>query len=644
MSLRIARLGDSTPAVFAAQELRRYLMRMAPGEDVAILSADAYDPAREETLWVGEDAAFDARLPKVCDRTLDDGIWIDVEAGAGVVTGTNARSVLLAVYRLLVENGCAFLHPGRDGERVPERSLAALSAKVCEKADNRHRGVCIEGAVGYDHVLNMIDFLPKVGMNAYFIQFFVPKTFFDRWYSHEFNPSYAPPYSMNRDEIEGLKRALTEEIQKRGLMYHAVGHGWTCEPLGIEGDGWETQQPELSEDVRALLAEVNGTRGLWNGVGLNTNLCYGNPEARRRITEAIADYCAAHPEVDYLHFWLADDANNHCECPLCRDTLPSDFYVQMLNELDEIMTARGVDTKVVFLIYVDLLWAPQTQKIAHPDRFVLMFAPITRTYSAPFVPDQSFEGTLTAYRRNRNVMPTSVAENVARLRSWQKSFHGDGFDFDYHFMWDHHKDLGGMQTAEILMQDMKNLRDIGLNGMISCQNQRVFFPTALGMHAMAEALWNREADFGDLTERYFDCAYGEMGKMARDYLKSVTEDYDPPYLRGEREMVSPAQAKRYEALLKRVDAFEPIVDAQIEAQGDSLCVAEWCALKLHCGLIRRMSKMLLRLANGENDGARAAWMDAKAYVQRIEPKVHERFDGMEFILTYERFLKSRGVL
>ena len=95
----------------------------------------------------------------------------------------------------------------------------------------------------------------------------------------------------------------------------------------------------------------------------------------------MVEYCKNHPSVDYLHFWLADEALNQCECEKCAEKRPSDYYVDMLNMLDEKLSLAGIDTKIVFLIYVDLLFAPEKEKIKNPDRFTLMFAPINRWYS-----------------------------------------------------------------------------------------------------------------------------------------------------------------------------------------------------------------------------------------------------------------------
>jgi hypothetical protein len=90
------------------------------------------------------------------------------------------------------------------------------------------------------------------------------------------------------------------------------------------------------------------------------------------MIRAVADYAAEHPEVDLLHVWMADGMNNDCECELCRNTRPSDFYLMMLNAMDRELTRRGIKTRLVFLAYGDLLWPPE--KGIESGRFVMMFA------------------------------------------------------------------------------------------------------------------------------------------------------------------------------------------------------------------------------------------------------------------------------
>ena len=627
MTLFIAYLGKSEPVRFAAEELQSYLSRMDFGAEIALLKEEKYDASRRGTLWVGLDAAFDGRLPQVPDRKLDDAICLDVENCAGIVTGTNERSVLLAAYRLLRENGCDFVHPGKNGERVPQRPLEKIKAKITEKAASRHRGVCIEGAVGETHVLNMIRFLPKLGMNAYFIQFFTPRTFFDRYYA---NPGEGlTPRVITPDEAKGITRHLIDEIRRRGLLYHAVGHGWTCAPFGMNADSWEKTDEEIPDETREMLALVNGKRTLKNGIPLATSLCLGKKTVRDKVTDAAVEYLTEHTEVDYLHYWLSDGFNGDCECELCRNTLPSDFYVMMLNELDEKLTKRGIGTKIVFLLYQELLWAPVRERIRHPERFVLMFAPVSRSYSASFLAGLDEDHSLTPFVRNHNVLPSNLGGNLAQLDAWQKQFDGDGFDYDYHFMWDHHKELGGQNSARVILEDTKNIDKLGLNGLISCQNQRAFFPTALGLHAMAAGLWDRGASFDTLADGYFKAAYGENADEAREYAETVSELYDAPYIRGEKPKEDAKTAENYEKLARYAKEFEEKAP-QRKPTGDDVSDGEWHMLTLHAGLIRRMAKVYAARAMGKTDEMKKMWNEAVAYTLKIERETDERLDMMFF--------------
>ena len=57
----------------------------------------------------------------------------------------------------------------------------------------------------------------------------------------------------------------------------------------------------------------------------------------------------------------------------------------LLNEMDAAFTAHGIATKIVFIVYLDLLWPPEAERFANPDRFILLlFAPISRSYSRSY--------------------------------------------------------------------------------------------------------------------------------------------------------------------------------------------------------------------------------------------------------------------
>ena len=221
--------------------------------------------------------------------------------------------MLLAVYRFLKALGCDWVRPGKEGERIPVKEIENVNVAINEAPSYRHRGVCIEGADTYENIYDMIDYLPKVGMNEYFIQFLVPGQFFVRWYEHQSNP-YLQPENLTRDDVAAMTVSFETEIARRGIGYHKTGHGWTCEPFGIDGTAWDSERDYgLDEKTKNYLAEVKGKRELWGNVPLNTNLCYSNPEVRGKMTDAITSYCKENSNIDILHFWLADGTNNHCE-------------------------------------------------------------------------------------------------------------------------------------------------------------------------------------------------------------------------------------------------------------------------------------------------------------------------------------------
>ena len=582
MLWRIRRTPNDQTVVFAADELARYLRLIDPNIQI-VISEDSIPTGSSSCLRLQIGDYRD--LPAVDDPKLDDAYSINISGGRGIIAGTNSRSVLMGVYRFLRELGCRWPVAAKDGEIIPKRNdLLNVSVRLNDKPSYRHRGVCIEGSCSFEHVMNMINWMPKVGLNAYFNQFAVPFTFFDHWYMHK-NNTYLSPEPVSIDEVAAMVRVLTGQIKKRGMLYHATGHGWTCDPLGIPGNSWDKKEYDIDDDVRQLLAMVNGKREVYEGIALNTNLCYSNPGVREKIVTAITDYCFVHPEVDYLHFWLADGWNNHCECENCIIKRPSDFYVNILNEVDNVLTSKNIPTRIVFLIYVDLLWEPEIESIINEDRFTLMFAPITRTYTKSFCDSDTGDSIeLAPYKRNKNTMPKTVGENIARLNRWQSQFKGDSFDFDYHLIWDHHLDPGGYESARILFEDMKNLNKLGLNGMMSCQGQRVFFPAGLAMNAMAAALWNKNQRFESFAEKFFHDVFGDHSNEMSDYFKKLSDLFQPPYMRVELPQVSSKSAEKFALIPKVINEKIPKMISQLEKASDNFDKLLWRTLIIHAQL------------------------------------------------------------
>ncbi len=309
---------------FAAEELKKYLRMMMPGcGEIDIL----YDPDAKDGFRLG--LLEDFGLPsEATDPVLDDVIHIDTQTDGGILAGSNPRSVLFAVYRLLRENGCRWLYPGVDGDYVPVKDIAAT--KYHKLADHRFRGHCNEGAESQQAMLDTIDFYAKLEINVYMLEFDIPFYYYDVYYSHMHNEENRPPEPVSREQVLQWKRQCEAEISKRGLQFHDMGHGWTAEPFGLNSsDAWRASSQVLTEEQRECLAMVNGVREMHGGVPLNTNLCMSNPKVRTTMVNSIVEYAELHQNVDYLHVWLADAHHNHCECDECRKARPSDYYMMI---------------------------------------------------------------------------------------------------------------------------------------------------------------------------------------------------------------------------------------------------------------------------------------------------------------------------
>jgi Domain of unknown function (DUF4838) len=632
-AIRVCLVGPKQETVsFAGDELAACLKK-ATGREVVLSTAEGAPDSAALTVGLMDSVPGIAE-PAVADARMDDAIHIDVTGEHGIIAGNNPRSVLLAVYRYLTELGFRWVRPGADGECVP-RLDALKDIRVAETPSYRHRAVCIEGAVSYENVRDMVDWIPKLGFNGYFVQFREAHTFFDRWYAHQDNPELVTD-TLPPEKAREYTAGIEGEIAKRGLLYHKVGHGWTCEPFGISGLGWHKETEEPAPEIAQYLAEVNGERKLWDGVALNTNLCYANPDVRRTIVEAIADYAREHPSIDLMHFWLADGSNNNCECAQCREARPSDFYVRMLNELDEELTRQGLPTKIVFLIYVDLLWPPEKETIRNPDRFVLMFAPIERTYSAAFHAGADLP-ELPPFVRNKLDFTSDVTANVAFLKAWQAQFDGDSFDFDYHLMWDHVNDPGHIAISKTIGEDMRALKDIGLDGYVSCQIQRVFLPTALPMTVMGRMLWDTVLAFDAIARDYFDSAFGADGEACFEYLAKLSELFEPPYLRGETKGTE-AIAQKLGQVQGVIDAFLPMIERNL-GSADPCHAKSWEYLRHHAELAAWLARAFKARADGDPETARTLWEDIKAMAWKKEPELQRVLDVWNYAGTIDRKFK-----
>lgn len=633
--MNIIRITDNHVADFAAEELRKYLMMMMPEKETPALLTEGKAGFR-----LGLMTDFGLDTSDCSDDLLDDIVYIDTKGEEGIIAGSNPRSVLLAVYEYLRQNGCEWLFAGADGEYIPVVE-ELRDVKYRKKAGMSFRGECIEGAVTQQNMMEAIDYAPKAGLNSFMLECIIPFYYYNHWYSHAGN-EFRTPEPITEQAVLQWKRACEAELDKRGMMYHDVGHGMITLPFGININ---INGEEPDEETRQYLAMINGKRGFFNGEAVNTNICMSNPAAREIIADFVADYAQRHKIVDYLHMWIADGTNNNCECEECTKKITSDWYVILLNEIDKKLTEKGLDTRIVFIAYNDLLWAPETETLKNSSRFTLLFAPISREYTKSYgvCADMS---QLKPYCRNNLKKPQDMGGTLAYLKKWQERFDGPCFVFEYHFYDVVYYDPGSISFAKCLFDDVRGLEVHSLRGMIEDRSQRQAFPTGFANYVWSRAMYDKDADFDELKDRYFSLAFGKEYKKAVSYLEKISELFDFEYMVTLKNAALgsgdiKAEPGRIEAFAEasRIAREMKAVCSENIIQSARCASVLWQNLLWHCEFCALYAESMRYRTAGETEKAQKARKALIDYVMSKEHEVQRYFDSFHFWTLTKRMFE-----
>ena len=632
---------------FAAEELKKYLRMMMPKvPDVKI----SYAPEAKDGFRLGLMQDFGLDLSDVKDPSLDDTVYIETREDGGIIAGSNERSVLLAVYEYLRQNGCRWLYPGIDGEYIPMKAIKPVTYR--HVASSRRRGPVIEGAVSQKTFLELIDYLPKVGLNLFVSQFFLPSFFFDRYYSKLYNDISAtyPKEKVTNDNVLQWKTAAETEIAKRSLQYHDTGHGWTAEPFGFDtSTAWCPIDTEgITEESQKYFALYKGERKLYNRTPLATQFCMSNATARKIVVDYIADYAENHPYVDYLHITLGDAMNNHCECEECVKKRISDFYVILLNELDKACTKKGIKTRFVFSIYHDTMWAPLTERIENPDRFVMQLAPICRSYTRALSGNPLPE--IPPFERNKIKGAKTLDDFIPFYNDWKaRVFSGETQVFEYHFWRHQHFDLSHIYLAKRVFEDVEVYHSLDVTGMVACGSLRSFFPNGFAYYVYARKLFDLSLTYDELKEDYFSCAYGEDWQKVYAYLEEIYNVFGFGFLEGEDTKdatISPYYDPDRAELLSKAKDVTPTGIELSKALSSSSVRPQVVSAKLlayHAEYCNLLAEVLILKARGEEDEAIALYdKTVRTYMANAESFLEPYHDFYQAFQRIHWLLEEKG--
>lgn len=623
---------EESTVYYAKEEIMRYLK---------LIDNNALISDIEISLGLLED--FGLSTDDVNDKFYDDVVDIDIKNGSGYIAGSNPRSVLYGVYEYLKSMGCMWVRPGIDGEYIPQCDIENHSFKYRKKADTPIRMQMIEGALKFEFIADFVLWMPKVGFNAFYMQFVYPYEFFRRWWHHDFN-SVKEKEPFNEQMVEVYVNSIEHLVKKCGMMLFSVGHGHLFEAYGVKyrGKVGVDEGDTIPEKFSQHIAQVNGKREVFRGSINFTQLCLSNPETRKNTIDYLVSFMKSRPYVDALRVGMADASGNICECENCRKKTDSDWRVVFLNELDEEFTKNGINCKLGVGAYNSTFWPPVEEKIKNPDRYLFnigistsYYRPLQSEYEIPELPENI---------RNHSNFPEDVAMRFASIKGWSEHVGGKFLATAYDCFFIHYADPGLHQLSKREWEDFKVYHEIeGFNGIISCQTQRIGFPTALPNCIMGGTLYDKDLDFEQYSDKYYTSAFGEDGLKVKEYLKEISKRFDPSTIMlagsivnldtgtGEEDKTvagyldNPEAQKRFKSISSLVDEFKTVVEANLSAE-NKCHRKSWELLHYHGTFCKKFAELYYQMSVLDVEKSDEVYDDMMNWLSENEDAFAQHFD------------------
>jgi len=630
--MKIIVLRNTETVLYAAEELKKYAEKIDPS-----VRTEITDDRDADGIKLGLLSDFGLDEADVNDAMIDDVVDVNIDSLHGYIAGSNERSILFGVYKYFKSAGCRWVRPGIEGEYLPKADLTNRTFTYRKKADFPFRGQAIEGAVSYEHLRDVILWMPKVDMNLFQMEQVVPYNYIGRWYKHLSNtklPHDDIPYEQYCELCQKIERL----VKKIGMQLHALGHGAITEPFGVRYKIGGLDY-EVSDETLESFALVKGKRDTIRKYPFGTQLCMSKEWVQDRVINWLADYLKEKPYIDFLHFWLGDGTNNHCECEECVKKTPSDWYVNMLNKLDKKLAEQGSDAKIVFIMYVDTLWPPIVSRLNNPSRFIVVTACGSgKGYSA-----KRREGGIPPWKRNDFAIEGGLDLALSFIDGWKAVFDGPKFVYEYLFYTRHYSDPGYMAFARMIANNAKQLSVTEFHGIMSDGTQRAFFPTGLPYSVFGEFLFDTSIDTKDYINRYLADSFGEDWEAARDYLEKLSTVFNLDALELKVDITA-QDTGTVDKLAKQsgifgntyvgdqiattpaiVDALAPTVEKNLNSP-DKCHKESWRILTYHGNYCKGLAKIYFALSRDDTDSAKTAFAELMEYLSEVELEIDRYFD------------------
>ncbi|OQA79761.1 MAG: hypothetical protein BWY31_04172 [Lentisphaerae bacterium ADurb.Bin242] len=500
---------------FAVSELKKYLGKIAGIE--------------LERTFDESDADYLVGIPEMAYSKWDDGIMIRSRGGKLILTGTNSRSVLFAVYDYLGELGCRWTSPGLD--TLPSGVSADLDhLDKIEYASSRYRGYAVCGAgddeAGMPCMRDMIDWMLKQKCNLYFSEGFPLECPGDEWaVMNGIRPLQHIEYTCanwsveERNSLIARREELIEFTRSRGMLIERYGHGWAA---GIVEHFAALRGITLDEAKKRLKAKGRISREA-GGVGMSTmwfQFCMSEPGLKELYVEHVVEYLKKHhTEADIAAFWLGDGYDNACLCPRCIEKPFSEWYMEIFDEIVRKVSEFAPELRFEGLIYFMTTEPPRSRWLEGIDSVDFIIAPWNRCYrhrldaSECRYPDWKPDFRHNAshdFENHRRPLNNDVGESI---RGWKdKIGHFHTRMFEYYSLSTEPGRHRLSYDASGLARDIRDFNRLGIEGSVSCENMFTDLPFFLIHQVSAALMWNPETDEKQIRKTLASDLYGKNAR------------------------------------------------------------------------------------------------------------------------------------
>lgn len=465
---------------FAARELQRYLATMS-GAQFEITSK----PCPQSIVVCRRDSVpASAHLPPGMAQLPTEGYWLGIRDGRVFVVGADGRGTLYAVYDLLERLGCRWLAPALAfyqgaHQVVPknERLVLSLHGDIFEKPVLKYRKLYVEEGHSHttENLLQMIDWMPK----------------------RRFNTLVVPLNYGGRGRVmwDNWRRALTPELQRRGITIEVGGHGYeNYLNAGMEEGGLFKRHPEWFHLDEAGKRVQNP----------HAVFCTSNSEARQYFILNVVKYLDAHPEIELFDFWPPDGAK-WCQCSECQALgMPSDRQALLLAEVSAAVHRQHPVVRFETIAYAACVAPPA--KAALGPGVLVDFCPIRQCFECQ-IHDPALEPN---------------AAYVVQLRAWLKSFEGDLSIYSYYrkYAW---------QSLPVLLphymqSDLRFYRDLGVRGISSYAEPGDWATYELNHYVLGGLAWNPDADVEAMIRQFSEARFGPQAVLGRKAYQALEDN------------------------------------------------------------------------------------------------------------------------